>query len=76
MLPGIIELNSISYTQSKNEEDDEIIQSLTITGISPDETTIVNYVRDLRNSGQFSEVLIADMLEVDFNEWSFNLTLK
>jgi hypothetical protein len=75
MLPGIIELSSISYTQTKSSED-EITQSFTITGTSPDETTIVSYVRDLRNSGQFSEVLISDMLEIEFNEWQFTLTLR
>jgi hypothetical protein len=73
LLPGIIDLNSISYTQTKSK--DETIQSFTVTGISPDDTTIVNYVRDLRNSGQFSEVLVSDMLEVGFNQWEFTLTL-
>jgi hypothetical protein len=65
LLPGIIKLKSISYSQS-----------LTISGTAPDETIIVNYVRDLRNSGQFSEVLISDMHEIEYNEWQFSLTLK
>ncbi|MBM3143198.1 MAG: hypothetical protein FJ005_09220 [Chloroflexi bacterium] len=65
LLPGIIELMSISYSQS-----------LTISGTAPAETTIVNYVRNLRNSGQFSEVLISDMHEIEYNEWQFSLTLK
>jgi hypothetical protein len=65
LLPGIIELTSISYSKS-----------LTISGTAPDETIIVNYVRDLRNSGQFSEVLISDMHEIEYNEWQFSLTLK
>jgi len=65
LLPGIIKLKSISYSQS-----------LTISGTAPDDTTIVNYARDLTNSGQFSEVLISDMLEIEFNEWQFSLTLK
>jgi type IV pilus assembly protein PilM len=65
LLPGIVELKSISYSQS-----------LTVTGTAPDDSTIVNYVRDLTNSGQFSEVLISDMREIDFNEWQFSLTLK
>jgi Tfp pilus assembly protein PilN len=71
LLPGIVEPNSISYTYSGGTS-----RSLTITGTSPDETTIVNYVRDLTNSGQFSEVLISDMLEAGFNEWQFTLTLR
>ena len=70
LLPGIVELNSISYSQSLTS------QSLTISGTAPDDTTIVNYVRDLTNSSQFSEVLISDMREIDFNEWQFSLTLK
>jgi type IV pilus assembly protein PilM len=65
LLPGIIELTSISYSKS-----------LTISGTATDETIIVNYVRDLRNSGQFSEVLISDMHEIEYNEWQFSLTLK
>jgi len=66
LLPGIVELTSITET----------INSLIISGMSPDETTIVNYVRELRNSGRFSEVLISDMRERQFNEWQFTLTLK
>ncbi|MGA7677261.1 MAG: pilus assembly protein PilM [Dehalococcoidia bacterium] len=65
LLPGIVKLTSISYSQS-----------LIINGTAPDDTTIVNYVRDLTDSGQFSEVLISDMLEIEFNEWQFSLTLK
>jgi type IV pilus assembly protein PilM len=65
LLPGIVELKSISYSQS-----------LTVTGTAPDDSTIVNYVRDLTNSGQFSGVLITDMREIEFNEWQFSLTLK
>jgi Tfp pilus assembly protein PilN len=65
LLPGIVELKSISYSQS-----------LTVSGIAPDDSTVVNYVRDLTNSGQFSEVLITDMREIEFNEWQFSLTLK
>ena len=75
LLPGIVELSSISYSRSLAKSG-EAIHNLTITGISPDETTIVSYVRNLTSSGRFSEVLISDMLEIDFNEWQFTLTLK
>jgi hypothetical protein len=74
LLPGIVELASIDYTQRTTET--ETLRILTIKGTSPDETTIVNYVRDLRNSGQFSEVLISDMRELELNEWNFSLELK
>jgi type IV pilus assembly protein PilM len=74
LLPGIIDPESISYNQSTTKSGTTYI--LTITGTSPDETTIVNYVRDLTNSGQFSEVLISDMREVAFNRWNFTLTTK
>jgi hypothetical protein len=47
-----------------------------VSGISPDDTTIVDYVRDLRNSGQFKEVLVTNMNENEYNEWQFTLTLK
>jgi type IV pilus assembly protein PilM len=66
LLPGIIEARSIGYNN----------EVTTITGIAPADTTIVDYVRALRNSGQFSEVLISDMREVEYNEWQFTLTLK
>jgi hypothetical protein len=74
LLPGIVELASISYIQRTTKT--ETTHTLIINGISPDETTIVNYVRDLRNSGQFSEVLISDMRETQLNEWQFTLTVK
>ncbi len=70
LLPGIIKLQSISYSQTTTG------QSLTLSGTAPAETTIVNYVRALRDSGQFSEVLISDMKEVEYNKWEFTLTLK
>jgi hypothetical protein len=50
--------------------------TLVLAGVAPDDTTIVDYVRDLRNSGQFSQVLIANMSEVDFNKWTFTLNMK
>lgn len=65
LLPGIIDLESIKYNGS-----------LKINGTAPDHTVVVNYVRDLRNSGQFSEVLISKMEEVEYNVWQFSLTLK
>jgi Tfp pilus assembly protein PilN len=65
LLPGIITLNSISYGQG-----------MTLAGIAPDETTIVDYVRVLRNSGQFSQVLISGMTEIEYNKWQFALTLQ
>ncbi|MFC2051093.1 pilus assembly protein PilM [Chloroflexota bacterium] len=74
LLPGIVDLISISYSQTT--ENGTTKHFLTIEGSAPDETTIVNYVRNLRNSGQFSEVLISDMVEVEFNAWSFLLTLQ
>jgi Tfp pilus assembly protein PilN len=66
LLPGIVGVNSISYNG----------KTLSVTGTAPDDTIIVNYVRDLRNSGQFSEVLITDMQELEYNKWQFTLTLK
>jgi Tfp pilus assembly protein PilN len=65
LLPGIITLNSIGYGGG-----------MTLAGIAPDETTVVDYVRALRNSGQFSQVLISGMSEIEYNKWQFTLTLK
>lgn len=66
LLPGIVTVSSITYGS----------QGLTITGTAPDDTTIVDYVRALRNSNQFSQVLISSMNELEFNNWQFTLTLK
>ena len=65
LLPGIIQVTSISYGTG-----------ITITGTAPDDTIIVDYVRALRNSGQFSSVLISNMSEIEYNQWQFSLTLK
>jgi type IV pilus assembly protein PilM len=65
LLPGIINLSSLVYGNG-----------YTIAGIAPDDTTIVDYVRALRNSGKFSQVLISNMNEVDFNKWQFTLNLQ
>jgi type IV pilus assembly protein PilM len=66
LLPGIITLSSINYATG----------TLTVTGTAPDDTTVVDYVRALTNSGQFSQVMISDMSEIAFNQWQFTLILK
>jgi len=66
LLPGIIGVQSISHGS----------QTISISGTAPADTTIVDYLRRLRNSGQFSQVLIPDMHEVEYNRWQFTLTLK
>jgi Tfp pilus assembly protein PilN len=66
LLPGIIEVNSIAYSSG----------TLTVTGTAPDDTTVINYVRDLTNSGQFSSVMISNMAEMTYNQWQFTLTLQ
>lgn len=70
LLPGIIETNSINYTTGTGG------QAMTVSGIAPDDTIVVDYVRALTNSGQFSSVLISNMVETQFNEWQFTLSLK
>lgn len=65
LLPGIIDLNSISYSES-----------IVIKGTAPDEATILSYCRSLRDTGRFSEVTVSDMHEVEYNEWDFTLALK
>lgn len=65
LLPGIMSISSISYSTG-----------VTIIGTAPDDTTVVDYVRSLRNSGQFSQVLISSMAELEFNNWSFSVSAK
>jgi type IV pilus assembly protein PilM len=77
LLPGIIDVITIEYKEEIKETSEganEKTNTLIITGIAPDETTIVDYARELRNSGQFSEVLTTEMLELEFNQWSFIIT--
>ncbi|UCH51708.1 MAG: hypothetical protein JSV54_02835, partial [Chloroflexota bacterium] len=66
LMPGILDINSIEYGK----------QIWTVKGIAPDQTIIVDYVRELRNSGQFQSVLISNMNEIAYNEWQFTLTLS
>lgn len=65
LLPGTAVPKSISYGES-----------LTIAATAPDKTTILDYVTALRNTGRFSQVIISDMHEVEYNKWDFLLTLK
>ena len=80
LLPGIIGLSSMTYTSpapsGAGSTSKTTVPSMTASGISPDDTTIVDYVRELRNSAQFSEVLITNMNENEYNEWQFTLTMK
>jgi len=66
LLPGIINLTAINYSN----------QNMSVTGTAPDDTIVVDYVRKLRNSAQFSSVLISNMIEIAYNQWQFTLTLK
>lgn len=66
LLPGIIQVTLIDYGS----------KGITVVGTAPDDTTIVDYVRALRNSGQFSSVLISIMSEVEYNQWQFSLAIK
>ena len=65
LLPGIIDLNSISYGEN-----------VAINGTAPDEATILSYCRSLRDTGRFSEVTVSNMKEMEYNEWDFTLTLE
>lgn len=65
LLPGTIDLTSISYGSSSR-----------ISGTAPDEVTILGYIRDLRDTGRFSQVIISDMHELEYNKWNFTLTLE
>jgi type IV pilus assembly protein PilM len=65
LMPGTVDLESIDY----GEED------LEISGTAPDEATILDYCRSLRDTARFCEVLVSDMCQVEYNEWDFTLTL-
>jgi Tfp pilus assembly protein PilN len=67
LLPGIIDVESINYDTKG---------SVTVTGIAPDDTIVIDYVRSLTDSGQFSSVMISNMAETEINTWQFTLTMK
>lgn len=64
LLPGTIDLTSISHG-------DKIF----LHGNAPDKATILNYTKALRDTGRFTNVIIADMHEIDYHRWAFILTL-
>ena len=70
------EQGEILIAEKDVEEEIVIYVEVVVCGISPDEATILNYARDLRNTDRFSQVIISSMNEdVEYNEWEFTLTL-
>ncbi|MCX6005438.1 MAG: PilN domain-containing protein, partial [Chloroflexi bacterium] len=65
MLPGTMNLTSIS--------DDGIVISL--EGTAPSEEMVLDYARDLRQSGQFKLIMVTSIKNQDYNEISFVLTI-
>ncbi len=66
LMPVIVQLQSLVYNNG----------TITVSGIAPDDTIVVDYVRKLTDSGQFTSVLISNMSEGELNEWPFTLTIK
>lgn len=67
---SIIQLTSISFGLSNT------VMVITVNGIAPDDTIVADYVRELRNSNRFSQVLISNMTETSLNNWTFTLTIN
>ena len=64
-LPGTVNLTSISYG-------DKVF----IIGNAANKEMILTYSRALRDTGRFSNVIISDMHEVDYQTWAFSLRLE
>jgi len=64
-LPGTISLNSINQ--------DDII--LTVSGRSPSEEEVLSYLRNLDDSGNFSEITIPSMTKIEGEGMDFTLAL-
>lgn len=64
-LPGTVNLTSISYAGK-----------VFIIGNAPNKEMILTYSRALRNTGRFSNVIVSDMHEVDYQKWAFSLSLE
>jgi type IV pilus assembly protein PilM len=63
--PGNVEVTSISYATT-----------LSVSGTAPDKALVLHYASALRDSGKFSSVIVQQLTEVEFNEWSFTILMK
>ncbi|MBM3176086.1 MAG: hypothetical protein FJZ93_10320, partial [Chloroflexi bacterium] len=64
--PGNVKVTSIVYGAV----------GLSVGGTAPDKTLVLNYASALRDSGKFSRVVVQQLTEVKFNEWSFTILMK
>ena len=65
-LPTSISVTSVSSTNG----------TFTINGRAPDEDKVLLYVRDLKASGEFSEITISTMNKTEDEDMDFSLVLK
>jgi len=65
LLPGTMNLTSIEY-------DGEVIM---LDGKAPSEEMVMDYARDLRQSGRFQLVMVAAIDTQEYNEVNFRLTI-
>jgi len=65
-LPHTMTLTNISYAES----------TLTIDGRTSGEGEVLSYLRELDNTGSFSEIMITNLMENDDGEMDFTLVLK
>ena len=63
--PGNVKVTSINYGTT-----------FMVSGTAPDKTFVLNYTSAIRDSGKFSRVIVQQLTEVKFNEWSFTLSLN
>jgi len=63
--PGNVKVTSISYATT-----------LSVSGTAPDKALVLHYASALRDSGKFSSVVVQQLTEVKFNEWSFTILMK
>ncbi|MBM3154800.1 MAG: hypothetical protein FJ008_05630 [Chloroflexi bacterium] len=64
--PGNVKVTSIIYGTT----------GLSVGGSAPDKALVLNYAGALRDSGKFSRVVVQQLTEVKFNEWSFTILLN
>ncbi len=64
-LPSSVDLSSITHASAE----------LTISGVSPSETQILDYAEALRDSARFSQVIISTIVKTE-DGMSFTLTLR
>jgi type IV pilus assembly protein PilM len=74
LLPGSVDLTSIDYEEKKNEKEGTIQREWRVNGIAPDESVVINYSNDLKNTIRFDTVIVSTQI-LSYNNVSFTIIM-